>query len=418
MEVTLAKFDYDQLRFEAEIELVHVLEDDFALSNYYDIFDNKDELENITNYLLSHSVKLNRVIAPRLYDICKEVSDLLDFHEGIDFYLQASPEVNAFSINGFNIVPHMICFTSALINLLGDDELRFVIGHEIGHLIYKHSQLDVVNKILANRENEEIPAFISLNFLRWQRFAESTSDRIGYLAMPDIKTIGKSFFKFAAGVSEEHLNFDVDEYLKQLDQIREIAMGDQVSSHPNHLVRIRNLQLFSQSQIYPFQTSSNALSKADLLKENIELLNLLEIHPKKEKDKKTVELISTAGFYLAQAVGEVGEKEWKLLFEWLASYTTQPEVYMNFHDLDDLKKRTQEICTYFSNLHDGEKFIIFERLIPIALLDGRLEATEKARIYEIGKMLDISEEEVTQSIRRASEEFLTPSKRIMINKLL
>ncbi len=413
----MAKFDFNLLRFEAEKELVRMLEDDFALSSYYDIFDNKEELEDITNYLLSHSVKLNPVIAPRLYDICREVSELLDFHEAIDFYLQASSEVNAFSINGFNIVPHMICFTSSLINLLSDDELRFVIGHEIGHLIYKHSQLDVVNKILGNRENEEIPAFIALNFMRWQRFAETTSDRIGFLAAPNIKTIGMCFFKFAAGVSEQHLNFDVDEYLKQLDQIREIAKGDSVSSHPNHLVRIRNLQLFSNSKIYPFQESSEALSSEELLKENLDLLNLLEIHPKKEKDKKAVELISTAGFYLALAGGEVGEKEWKMLFEWLAAYTTQPEVYMNFQDLDDLKKKTQEICAYYSNLHDGDKFILFERLIPIALLDGRLETNEKARIYEIGKMLDISEDEITANIRRASEEFLTPSKRIMINKL-
>jgi len=413
----LAKFNYENLRFEADTELVRMLEEDFALSSYYDIFDNKDELEDITNYLLSHTVKLNRVIAPRLYDICREVSEFLDFHEDIDFYLQASPEVNAFSINGFNIVPHMICFTSSLINLLGDDELRFVIGHEIGHLIYKHSQLDVVNRILANRENEEIPAIIALNFMRWQRYAESTSDRIGFLAMPDIKVIGKCFFKFASGVSEEILCFDVDEYLKQLDKIREIAMGDTVSTHPNHLVRIRNLELFSNSEIYPLQKQPNPISRKVLLEQNMELLNLLEIHPKKEKDKKIVELISTAGYYLAMAGGEVGEKEWKMLFEWLADYTTQPELYLSFRDLDDLKRRTEAICRHFAELHDGEKFIIFERLIPIALLDGRLESSEKTRIYEIGHLLDISNDEITQSIRRASEEFLTPSKRIMVNKL-
>ena len=116
------------------------MEEDYALASYYDIFDNKDELENITNHMLANTVKLNKVIAPRLYDLCAEIQEFFGYKEPIDFYLYATSEVNAFSINGFGIVPHIICFTSSLIQQLNDDELRFVIGHEIGHLIYRHSR--------------------------------------------------------------------------------------------------------------------------------------------------------------------------------------------------------------------------------------------------------------------------------------
>ncbi len=412
------KYDFAKLRFAGETELVRILEEDYALASYYDIFDNRDELENITNHMLANTVKLNKVIAPRLYKLCGEIQKFFDFKEPIDFYLFATPEVNAFSINGFGIVHHIICFTSSLIQQLNDEELRFVIGHEMGHLIFKHSQLDVVNKILANRENEEIPAALAIYFLRWQRYAEVSCDRIGYLAQPNIKTIGTVFFKFASGLDEKYLNFDIDEYLKQLDKIKEIAMGDFYSSHPNNLVRIQNLLNFSNSELMPGKKKQDALSEKDLQIKMMELMDLLEIHPKKEKEKRAIEFYSSVGIYLAHAAGDISEKVWKTLYDWLAEYTTQPESYLSFKDINEANTRMQDICRYYARRHDGEKFELFEKIVQLALLDGRLEKVEKERLFEIGKLLKISKEEITHIIRRSSETYLSPSRKMMINALL
>ncbi len=412
------KFDFAKLRFAGETELVRILEEDYALASYYDIFDNKDELENITNHMLANTVKLNKVIAPRLYDLCNEIQEFLGFKEPIDFYLYATPEVNAFSINGFGIVPHIICFTSSLIQQLNDNELRFVIGHELGHLIFKHSQLDVVNKILANRENEEIPSALAIYFLRWQRYAEVSCDRIGYLAIPNIKIIGTVFFKFAAGLSETYLNFDIDEYLKQLERIKEIAVGDFYSTHPNNLVRIQNLLHFSGSVLMPGKKAKGAMTDKELQTRMMELMNLLEIHPKKEKDKRTVEFYSSVGIYLAHASDEVSEKVWKTLYDWLADYTTQPENYLSFKSLDEIKDRVDAICRYYNRKHDGEKYELFEKVVQLALLDGRLEKPEKERLYELGKMLRISKDEITHTIRRSSETYLSPSRRMFMDNLV
>ncbi len=412
------KYDFKKLRFEGETELVRILEEDYTLASYYDIFDNRDELENITTHMLSNTVKLNPVIAPRLYKLCAEIQALLDYEEKIDFYLYATPEVNAFSINGFGIVPHIICFTSSLVQQLDDNELRFVIGHELGHLIFKHSQLDVVNKILANRENEEIPAALAIYFLRWQRYAEISCDRIGYLAMPDIKIIGMVFFKFAAGLSEKYLNFDIDEYLKQLDKIKEIAVGDFYSTHPNNLVRIQNLLNFASSVLMPGKKIAGAISSKELQKRCMEMMNLLEVHPKKDKDKKIVKFLSSVGLYLAYSDNDLSEREWKVLYDWLSEFTTQPEIYLQFKDLAEVKHNVDSICRYFAQQTGGEKFDLLEKIAPLALLDGRLEQAEKDRIYEIGKLLKISQDEVTHIIRRSTENFLSPSRKMMMGKLI
>jgi hypothetical protein len=60
------KIDFETLRFKGELDMKKTLEEDFALSNYYDIFDKEDEVIEATNTMLSNTVRLNNLMAPRL----------------------------------------------------------------------------------------------------------------------------------------------------------------------------------------------------------------------------------------------------------------------------------------------------------------------------------------------------------------
>ncbi|MDD4309648.1 MAG: M48 family metallopeptidase, partial [Candidatus Cloacimonetes bacterium] len=309
-----AAINYTKLRYKAEEEIERVLEEDFSMAQYYDIFDNKDDLDAITNEMLSNNVLLSPAIAPRIYSICSEIQQKLGFAEQIDFYLQSHTEVNAFSINGFGIVPHIISFTSALIQLMTDDELRYVIGHEIGHLIYKHSKLNIVHRFLNKREDERLPAMITLHYLRYINYAEISADRIGYIAMPDINVVTNTFFKLTCGLSEQHLNFNAPEYLKQLDRIKEIGTGDLYSSHPNPMIRIQALMDFAASELSSFGMDAS-LTAAELDERVDELMRLLEKHPKKQKDLMIVRFLATLGMYLATYDEDSFQQKYNQLYD-------------------------------------------------------------------------------------------------------
>lgn len=408
---------FDLLRFEGETVLVKILEDDFAIKNYYDIFENKDELKQIVNQLLSDSVKLNQIIAPRLYDICEEAKKIINFTEDIDFYIISSIEVNAFSINGFGYVPHMICLTSSLVQLLTDSELKFVIGHEIGHLIYRHSQLYVVNSLLSNREESEVPAHIANVFTRWNQYAEISADRIGFMVQPDLETIGKVFFKFASGLSEQHLNFNIKEYLKQLDTVKELSIGDFYSSHPGHLIRLKSLELFSGSRLYPQVKIPKPVSVTTLKKEMEKIISLIEYHPKDQEEKNAVEFIASVGCYISYADGDMNSQEWELLYEYLSRFTSKPEQYLEFKNFKEVEKRAIAICKkYAEQSDDDDKYILFQLMMKLVIADGRLEETEKSKLFEIGKTLKISEKRIKEIIREESENYLSPRKKLSLNK--
>ncbi len=416
---TKKRFDYKKLRYSGEVEAVRVLEEEYALNNYYDIFDEEDDVLENTKRMVSDAVQMNELLAPRLYNICKEVKYILSFDEDIDFYIAASSEVNAFSINGFGFAPHIICLTSSLINLVTDDELRFIIGHEIGHLIYKHSKLDVIWKIIYDREDFSGLLSLTYNFYRWYKYAEISADRVGYLVCPDHKVIGKLFLKFAAGLSEDVLNFDVNEYLKQLDRLLEISTGDFMASHPNNMIRIKNLILFSESTLVDkVEKGKTRKSKKKLEEEVTGYLDYLEIHPHKELGKMIVKYLSVAGIYIAHTEDGIAYDKTGILIEELYAFTSQPETYLLYKSLKDIKNVINECSKFFAGRHDTIKYMLLDKIIRLAISDGRMEKEEKEKIYELGKKLRISQYEVIESIKRASEEFLVPQKRRVERKLV
>ena len=58
------------------------------------------------------------------------------------FYVTGDSTINAFSIASEDAGhPHIVNVNSELFNLMSEDELRFVIGHELGHLINQDTAL-------------------------------------------------------------------------------------------------------------------------------------------------------------------------------------------------------------------------------------------------------------------------------------
>ena len=409
-------YDYAKLRYKAEAEIDRVLEEDFSMAQYYDIFDDKDDLESFTNEMLSNNVLLSPAIAPRIYTICNEIKQKLGFDEQIDFYLQSNTEVNAFSLNGFGMVPHIISITSALIQLMTDDELRYVIGHEIGHLIYKHTKLSIVNRFLNKKEDERLPAMLTLHYLRYVKYAEISADRIGYIAMPNINVVTNTFFKLTCGLSEQHLNFIASEYLKQLDRIKEIGAGDLFSSHPNPMIRIQALMDFAASDLSPLGVDAS-LSAIELDERVESLLLLMEKHPKKQREIKIVEFLATLGTYMAYYDEDSFQQKYNMLYDWISDYSSQPEVYLNFENLEEIREKVEEICQYYAQQQDSDKFSLLERIVFITLMDGRLEPEEKKRLMELGTALQVSPDALNLIIRNCSENYLAPNKKVMMKEM-
>ncbi|MCA9608969.1 MAG: M48 family metallopeptidase, partial [Myxococcales bacterium] len=131
--------------------------------------------------LLGSTVKVGPTQFPSIYAIAKHCADVLTVPIP-NVYIKNDPHPNAFTYGTDE--ESFIVVTSALVDHFDEAELKFVIGHETGHIQNKHVIYNTALVILTQGAGVFLawlvqPALIALQ--QWTRRAEITCDRAGLL---------------------------------------------------------------------------------------------------------------------------------------------------------------------------------------------------------------------------------------------
>ena len=154
---------------------------DFTLSNNYE------------SSLALNSLKISKEITPELY-ICLEstCTNLFLNINKVNAYVTSSSEIQAGCIS-FSRDSCIITITSAVINLLDFEEIKFVLGHELGHFLLSHN--------IEERQIEKSQE----GYIK-KRAQEISVDRIGLLACKDINAATRAITKSLSGLDEKYIN--------------------------------------------------------------------------------------------------------------------------------------------------------------------------------------------------------------------
>ncbi|MER7669798.1 M48 family metallopeptidase [Kitasatospora sp. NPDC096128] len=211
---------------------------------------------------LATAVKTSERQFPELYDMVRDAAYALDLEQVPDLYVTQDPTVNAFTIG---IDTPIIVITSGLVELLDEEELRSVIGHEVGHAMSGHAVYRTMLMILTNIAariawvplgNLAITAVITA-LKEWFRKAELSSDRAGLLAGQDVQASMRALMKLAGGHNLAEMN--VDAFLEQAEEYDKAGdLRDGVlkllqllpQTHPFAVVRVAQLKKWAESDEY------------------------------------------------------------------------------------------------------------------------------------------------------------------------
>ena len=207
--------------------------------------DNKIFDDSHLSNLLSRSIRVEKAIFPTVGGAIEKVFKRLDLENEFNFFVTADNfQANA----ACSLMPSAskpdIIITSKLIELLSEEELQFIIGHEVAHYFYQHSLYP--NLETASETN------LKLNILNLNRSAEISADRVGFIASGSLEKSLRASLKLASGLSEKHLKFSFSTYLDQLREIESIgkSQSELWSTHPSFLIRIQALIWVSLSKEY------------------------------------------------------------------------------------------------------------------------------------------------------------------------
>jgi len=153
---------------------------------------------------LGRAIRVDHRQHPRVYRLFTDAAATLDIAELPELFITFSPELNAAC---YGMSRPFIVLNSRMVELLDDDELRHVLGHELGHMVSGHAVYRTMMLILTQMAQNLawLPVgslalrAIILALYEWWRKAELSSDRAGLLAGQDPAAALRVHMKLAGG---------------------------------------------------------------------------------------------------------------------------------------------------------------------------------------------------------------------------
>ncbi len=181
-------------------------------------FITKHTLERIYNvqYTGSH-LKVTRNNYPEIYNYLEYAAQILDVQKVPELYVEWSYDINATTVGADNPI---IVLNSGLIDLCDDDEIMFIIGHELGHVksnhMLYHMMAQVINFIIDAIPFGSIAASpLQFALYYWHRMSEFTADRAGMLCCQNPEAMASAFMKMAGLPLKEFENIRTESFLQQ-----------------------------------------------------------------------------------------------------------------------------------------------------------------------------------------------------------
>jgi hypothetical protein len=397
----------NQMRFAPEQQKIDALMEAFELEPILRHFEQEGGVKSIRDGILGTHLRLTSTMAPRLISDLDNVCLALQYNEPVDLFVAEDAAINAFAIYSLDSTPHVIVLTSRLIERMADDEIRFVLGHEIGHLQFKHYRVHMVPRAFGEDSDGEskMPTLLSRRLQIWQRLAELSADRAGFVAAEGrLDSIVSVFFKIASGLGPEHLHFDISAFLHQLDELQQLERRDTLCgfSHPSIPIRVRSLQLYRDAG----GLAATAEQLAEVDAKVSELAKLMERKPSDPEEVHKLNYVLAGGLLIANSdANGLGEREMGILVEMLMPLTNDPEeAIASVTTVEQAEQMLTESAAWMKENTGEAKFVGFRYLCMIAAIEG-MASEEERLLYRISDMTGIPRKAAGELLHESMTRF-------------
>lgn len=191
--------------------------------------------------LLASSMRVQNGKHAFLLDIANEITTNLKVPP-VDIYITQDPYLNAFAI-GYTR-PFSIVLNSAVVERLSEKEIKAILLHEIGHVIYHHT---IITSYIAPLSSlPVVGAIITWVFGFWSRRAELTCDRLATAYTRDSHSV-------MSALIDIHVGAGIGEYMGEEGVIYQDIKGrglmrkisQSLQTHPFLVTRVSEIINFS-----------------------------------------------------------------------------------------------------------------------------------------------------------------------------
>ena len=211
---------------------------------------------------LASSIRVGPKQYPEIDKLRHECAETLDLENVPNVYVFQDPRAIASSVG---MDEPFIRLSTGLVELMSRDSLRFVVGHEVGHVLSGHTVYRTIMLRLINLQLSlswtpvsALGVRVIIAALReWYRKAELSCDRAGLLCGQDPTAALRAQILLAGGIDPAQI--DIPSFLQQateyesVEDIRDSFLKlryVETESHPFAVVRAAQLQKWAASEEY------------------------------------------------------------------------------------------------------------------------------------------------------------------------
>lgn len=178
----------------------------------------------LTVEMMGDGINITQESYPDLYTILAETSKVLSIDNVPKFSTKWAYEISM----GTDGVNHpRISTLSGAVDILSKEELSFLLGHELGHLMaghipYHNLLITIYTPFINSIPNAEMfLALLRPLLLQWFRLSDFTADRAGLLACQDINVAITTLAKMSGVPRKYHDSIDVEAFLRQAERFEQ-----------------------------------------------------------------------------------------------------------------------------------------------------------------------------------------------------
>lgn len=160
---------------------------------------------------------------PKVYECLQYACDILNVAKP-DLYIQWGYDINACTVGSDH---PMVILNSGLIDLCDDDEIMFILGHELGHIksnhMLYHMMAQAINGIIdAIPGGNVVAAPVQYALYYWSRMSELTADRAGLLCCQNKDAAIRTFMKIGGLPIKEYNNLNYQSFIQQAKDFKQL----------------------------------------------------------------------------------------------------------------------------------------------------------------------------------------------------
>jgi Zn-dependent protease with chaperone function len=201
--------------------------------------------------LLAHARQVTPQSAPSAAAAAREAGIRLQV-EPVEIFIIPSRILNAYTF-GLNS-PKTIVLHSALFEVMDQDELQFIIGHEMGHVCLGHTWLNsLIGGMAGIPSSSGASLLMALVFRSWNRSCELSADRAGLLACARPAKAISALIKLQAGPAALANQANLERALQSIESEDDSLFNnltELLATHPMIVKRIEQIRRYVASSEY------------------------------------------------------------------------------------------------------------------------------------------------------------------------